>query len=272
MPTDHPSDRFGEPWSDATYRGFAGPPPPEPRGRFRLPRISQRQLAIGAGAAVGLGLLLGLWARPNLGASHDTDAAERTAPAVPVEVNRPAPPKPLVSDGKLQVLPPDMAAAARPAASVAQTVPAAPSPATSPSATSPSAMPSLAPPPPAPRGPTVLRGNPPPLSAPSASGPAAMGRTDTAGCAGAGGAADQMVCGDPDLASADREMRRAYRRALQSGAAPGALRADQRDWMSIREEAARHSRRALAQVYEQRIDELNAAAADRDGAQEDPEF
>lgn len=266
MPTDHSGDRFGEPWSDATYRGFAGQPGPgRRRGRFGLPRISQRQLAIGAGGAVALGLLLGLWARPNLGASHDTDAAERAAPAVPIEVNRPPPPQPLVSNGKLEVLPPDLSAANRTAGPSAAP-PVLPSGA--------AAAASLAPPPPAPApapasaGPTVVRGNPPPLAVQT---PPAAPRADGAACTG-GGAADQMVCGDPELAGADREMRRAYRRALAAGAAPAALRADQRDWLAIREEAARHSRQALAQVYDQRIEELNAAAADRDGAQDNPDF
>ncbi|MDB5474601.1 MAG: hypothetical protein JWP49_112, partial [Phenylobacterium sp.] len=84
-------------------------------------------------------------------------------------------------------------------------------------------------------------------------------------CSSARGAAEAMVCGDPDLAAADRELARAYSRALRSGVPPGAVRADQRDWLNIREDAARHSRRALASVYQQRIDELNAVA---DGADE----
>ncbi|MFC3071394.1 lysozyme inhibitor LprI family protein [Phenylobacterium soli] len=254
------SDPMGEPWSDTTYRGFAGAEPPPPR-RMRLPRIGRRELMIGAGAAVALGLAFGFLLRPNLATTHDTDAAERAAPAVPVEVNRPPPPAPLRSDGKLEVLSPDMAAAARmPAASgsFASAAVAAP------------VMPSLAPPPPAPaevqNGPTVIRGipsGPPPVAARSRAG---------ADCASAAGLADQMICGDPEVAAADREMNRAYRRALQAVARPGALRADQRDWLAIREDAAHHSRRALAQVYQQRIDELNAAAEDRDGAQEAPEF
>jgi uncharacterized protein len=76
-----------------------------------------------------------------------------------------------------------------------------------------------------------------------------------------------MVCADPGLAEADLEMSRAYGRALHAGVSPAALRADQRDWLGIREEAAHHSRWALAQVYRQRIDELNAAAYE-DASQE----
>lgn len=250
MPTDHSEDRFGERW-----------PGVGPHGRLSLPRVSRRALAVGGGAALAIGLALGLWARPELGASGDTDAAEHLAAAVPIEVDRPAPPaRTPTAGGKLEVLPPDMAAASRPTAPVPQ---ADPSVATF----------DLPPPPPAPAPPAVIRASPTPLASPMASpavagGPPPSGRS-AAACGGAG-LADQMVCDDPDLAAADREMRGAYRRALRSGASPGALRADQQDWMSIREDAARHSRRALAEVYAQRIDELNAAAADRDGVQEDP--
>jgi len=53
-------------------------------------------------------------------------------------------------------------------------------------------------------------------------------------------------------------MARAYRRALGSGVDPQDLRQEQRDWVAIREDAARHSQQALADVYDQRIRELNA--------------
>jgi uncharacterized protein len=74
-----------------------------------------------------------------------------------------------------------------------------------------------------------------------------------------------MVCEDPDLAAADRELNQAYRRALRSGAPVDQLRDEQRDWLAIREDAARHSPRALANVYEQRIDDLNEIADDGPG-------
>jgi uncharacterized protein len=78
-----------------------------------------------------------------------------------------------------------------------------------------------------------------------------------------------MVCSDPDLAAQDREMARAYRRALAAGVSPAALRADQRDWLSIREDAARHSRRAVADIYRQRIDELNGIASGGDDREDE---
>jgi len=189
------------------------------------PRRLGRWLLIGGAAAVALGLAVGLWARP--GSGLDTDAAERTAPAMPIEVARPPPPEPIVSDGKLEVLSPDMSAP-RPALS-AWTAPPAP----------------------------ALPREPSPAAATSPEPPAAL-RADTA-CA-SGTAADRMVCENPELAAADRQLSRAYRRAVQAGVPAEDLRADQQDWMDIREDAALHSRRALASVYRQRIDELNAAA------------
>jgi len=209
--------------------------------RFALPRDSQRQLMIGAGGAVALGLVLGLWARPNLGTTPDAAAAKRPAvAAVPIEVSRPAPPT--TASGKLEVLSPDVAAASRQAIrsppSLGQAV-------------------DLAPPPPLP-----AKAEPQPLEAPPLQARAGYD------CAGASGLAEQMVCSDPGLAAADQEMSRAYRRALRAGGSPSALRADQRDWLGIREDAAHISRRALAQIYQQRIDELNAAA-DEAGAPDD---
>jgi uncharacterized protein YecT (DUF1311 family) len=240
-----PTDRFGEPWSETTYNGFSGAP--EPPRRRRLPPVTGRNVAIGAGAAIALGLVVGLWARPDFG-KDPSEAAERRATPVPIEINKPPPP-PVRSAGKLEVLPPDEAAAANaPAASSGS-----------------SAIFILGPPTPvaqAVRAPA--HADVPARPLPTASPPADRAGFD---CAGARSAAEAMVCGDSDLAAVDRELARAYRRALQSGsAAPSAIRADQRDWLAIREDAARHSRRALANVYQQRIEELNAIA---DGADDD---
>jgi uncharacterized protein YecT (DUF1311 family) len=249
-----PSDRTGEPWTE--YNGFAAEPvTPPPRRRLRLPPLTGRNIAFGTAGAVALGILGGLLLRPDLD-SKGFDKAEAAAPAVPIEVNRPQPLPTPKAAGKLEVLSPDQVAAAR-----ANAAPPAPSYAPAPQAYLPSA------PPPLPRveaapitAPPAVR-QPPPLAAPQVA----------ANCAGARSQAEAMVCGDPDLAAADRELNRAYRRALQSGAAPpGALRADQRDWLAIREDAAQHSRRALSQVYRQRIEELNNIA--RDGSEDGPGF
>jgi len=260
-----PTDQRGEPWPDRTYNGFSGPAA-EPRRRT-LPRVTGRAVAIGGAAAIALGLVLGVWARPNFG-KDPTDAAERTATPVPIEVNRPPPPQPLTSNGKLEVLSPEEAAQARAANAAAYPPPPAPAstyvPAPPPPLPSVAASPGYAPAPTyraPPVAPPMVR-QPPPLA------PVAQdGRPGRAGfdCGAARSQAEAMVCGDPDLAAADREMTRAYRRALQSGAAPPqALRQEQRDFLAIREDAARHSRRALAQVYQQRIDDLNDLA-DRGG-------
>ena len=70
------------------------------------------------------------------------------------------------------------------------------------------------------------------------------------------------MCGDAGLAAADRRLAQAWRRAMASGADPRTLRQDQGDWLAIREDAAAHSRRALAQVYAQRTAELDQMAQD----------
>lgn len=106
--------------------------------------------------------------------------------------------------------------------------------------------------------PDLARGATPPADA-SAPNALAAGQPS---CAAAASRAAQMVCGDPDLVAADRELNQAYRRALRSGAAPEQLRQDQRDWLAIREDAALRSPEALASAYDQRIDELNQIAED----------
>lgn len=258
MPTDHaggPLRNFGP--ADS-YHGFSGAAPPPRRRRF--PQLTGRNIAIGTAIALVLGVGGGLLLRPNIDNANVGEPPKPMA-AVPIQVERP-PPETVTSNGKLEVLPPDQAAAARatittPDVSASFSLPAAPPPAPlpEPAPRVADARPLIAPPP-------VRSG--PPLSAPAP-------RTG-ADCSGARSTAESMICSDPDLAAADRELNRAYRRAMQAGAVPpGALRADQRDWLSIREDAARHSRRALAQVYQQRIDELNDAARSS-GDEEGPGF
>lgn len=219
--------------------------------RRGLSPAARRNLVIGAGAALALGLVLGVWARPDLGGEGGSGAATRPMAAVPIEVNQPSPPLVPTSNGKLEVLSPDQAAAAR-----------APAYGASPSLETPTLQ---APPPLPPQ--TVASLGAPAGAAATPPRPAQAGGRAGVDCASARSEAEQMVCGDPDLAAADREMSRAYRRALQSSAAPGDLRAEQHDWLAIREDAARHSRRAVESVYQQRIDELNALA---DGAADGP--
>ncbi|WP_374534206.1 hypothetical protein, partial [Phenylobacterium sp.] len=82
----------------------------------------------------------------------------------------------------------------------------------------------------------------------------------TVDCAAPRSLADEMTCADPALAAADRQMARAFRRAVRAGAPYGELRAEQNDFMAMREDAALRSPRALARLYDQRIDDLNAIA------------
>ena len=79
-------------------------------------------------------------------------------------------------------------------------------------------------------------------------------------CRYARSTSEEMVCGDPQLAAADRRLNRAYERAIASGIPARELRAEQDDWLEIREDAARRSPSAVASVYEQRIRELNRLA------------
>lgn len=67
-----------------------------------------------------------------------------------------------------------------------------------------------------------------------------------------------MVCDDPELARLDRRLDGAFEQAVASGVPYRSLRAEQDDWLSIREDAARQSPAAVASVYRQRIAELNA--------------
>jgi uncharacterized protein YecT (DUF1311 family) len=114
--------------------------------------------------------------------------------------------------------------------------------------------------PPAPPAPVEPAPPPPIRAAP----PVVMAdaRTPASPCDGLRSYAEQMVCSDPQLGAADRRLRRAFGAALRSGVPEDELRADQDEWLRIREGAARYSRNALMNVYHQRIDELESAAAE----------
>ena len=79
-------------------------------------------------------------------------------------------------------------------------------------------------------------------------------------CRRAASYAEEMVCSDPALAAADRHLARAFQRAVRLGVPYDLLQAEQNNWMMAREEAARRSPRAVAGVYDQRIEQLNAMA------------
>jgi uncharacterized protein YecT (DUF1311 family) len=221
----------------------------------------------GVAAALALGLGFGFLAKPDLIRSagkapmHPAAVSEdnQATPKMNIEVNRP-PPAPVVKPaGPLEVLPPDMARnASRP---IGTSMPAVTG--ISPQALTPNA-PRLAV---APAPPHLVQvETPAPLAPPRLAPPphVAVPASDGA-CDGARTRAAQMVCADPDLSAADRELNRAYRRAMRAGVPQEQLRQEQRDWLAIREDAARRSPRAVASVYDQRIDELNQIADDGPG-------
>ena len=230
-----PIDRIGDPQPGPTYKGFSGGPGAEPDPPPARPSLRRRRpMAVmfgGVAGALAIGLLFGLWARPELIGSKPTPPVEQaSASQIPLTVSPPAATDPIPrAPGRLETLPPDMAAAAR-----TQTLPqgAATGPDTAPVAVAPEA----------------------------AEAPPKERFATSFDCATARPGAEEMVCGDPALAAADRAMGQAYRRAMRSGADPDDLRQEQRDWVAIREDAALRSREALAQVYDQRIVELDHIA------------
>jgi hypothetical protein len=72
--------------------------------------------------------------------------------------------------------------------------------------------------------------------------------------------ADRLVCVDPRLAAADRRMAQAYHHALDVGVPEEVLRRQQEAWLDARDQAAREGPEALADIYGQRIAELQGMA------------
>ena len=95
-------------------------------------------------------------------------------------------------------------------------------------------------------------------TAPPPSEPSPAVRRRSYDCADQPSAARAMVCRDAGLARMDQRMKQAYAAALAAGVPEEELAAEQEDWLSIREEAARYSRRSVANIYRQRIDELES--------------
>lgn len=191
-------------------------------------------------SACALGLAAGLWATPKLAVSSRAPEPMKpvsTLPpgaAVQIVIAPGEPPLEVVTPGRLEVLPPDMAAAADAARVVVAAEPRTP------------------PPPP-------IEVTPPDWGPPPRMAERPRPSFD---CRYARSRAEEMVCSDPELAAVDREMARAFRRAAESGVPYGDLRGEQDDWLSIREAAARRSPQAVASIYHQRIDELEAMAQD----------
>lgn len=236
-------------WDEPTFVDPGGPLTPAPRRR------AWPMVAMGAAilTAFGAGFLASRTGAPeSLDSGPAAVVAVRPAASQPmnVEVSEAtplAPPPPPAYGAKLEVLPADMPAprtdAGRP-----------------------------------PREPRVLdigprqAPSPEPLPLPLplprevAQAPVARDASATAtatpsfDCGDAPTLAREMVCRDIGLAALDRRMKRAYAAAVAAGAPESELRADQDDWLDVREEAARISRRSVVNIYRQRIDELQGMA------------
>lgn len=228
MPIDH----VGDPPPKTNDKAASVAPGSPPDGEAAERQRSTLVLMLGGIAgALTLGVLFGLWARPELiGPAPAAMPAPASAPTlgaqVPVVVAPPAKPElPPRAPGRLETLPPEMAAAART-----------------------QILPSIAP---------AISGLAPAEAAEAPPSPRYVASFD---CATARPGAEEMVCEDPALAAADRRLARAYARAMGAGADPENLRQEQRDWVAIREDAAMQSRQALADVYDQRTLELSRIA------------
>ncbi len=195
------------------------------------PRLGRKALVGGIALACVVGLGLGLAARPQLAATKARPGAaapgpQSAEPQMTIEMAQPPLPAPAPKSSPLEVMSPELAQAA-----AANTAPAAAR-----------TLDVSAP------GPEAIEAEPARWEQPSFD------------CGRAASYAEEMVCSDPALAAADRHLARAFQRAVRLGAPYELLAAEQDSWMTAREEAARHSPRAVAAVYDQRIEQLNAMA------------
>lgn len=263
---DTPRDAAGAPISEANPQrepapGWVGAPeiaPLAPPSATRGGRnLGKAAVAVGLAAVLGAGVILARTGGSTSGPSRPASEAAAMAAAEPMNVEvaaaTPAPAPPPSSE-KLEVLPPSVSVAASTQRYAKRDGSQGFSP----------------PPEPAPRETPRLDLAPPPpqevAQAPvardaDAVAPAPL-RTGY-DCRDAPTRAREMVCRDGRLAAMDRQMKQAYGAALASGVRRDALAADQEDWLEVREEAASYSRRAVADLYRQRIDELEAIARGR---------
>lgn len=107
-----PADDFSGAVPSATYHGFSGPRHRVSSGEKRRRTIT----VIGVGAALVLGLAVGMLARPKLalGSQAPMEAVVQSAgPQLAIQVDRPAPPAaPAATSERLEVLPARLARAA----------------------------------------------------------------------------------------------------------------------------------------------------------------
>ena len=194
--------------------------------------------ALWIGGGVALAAVVGLSAAM---AVNGGPPKFRSDTALDIEIAEVAPPPvPEPSGEPLEVLPPEMAAAA-PSGPVLDLAEAAPEPRPEPETAEP----------PREREPPAVR-----IPANNVAPP-------SFDCRYARSRAELMVCADPGLAEADRRLDAAYRHALDVGVPAWRLERQQRRWLRAREGAAFEAPEEVAGVYEARIAELQALA---DGA------
>lgn len=218
-----------------------------------------------SGMAIGLGLAL--VAAAAVAVAWSLTPANRVAPAAPAAppVSRPQ----TVAPPAIPAVPAPARAIARPHAEPYRAPPASPARARPQSAAPADRRPDPPVIAPAAVAPAAVSNDsigerlaslPPSLPTPISPAPAPASRwtrlQPSFDCGYAQSLAQRMVCDDPELAAADRRMSRAYRAALAAGAPEEDLRLEQQDWLAIREDAARHSPRAVANIYAQRIEDL----------------
>lgn len=249
MPTDGQDEN---PWT-RPYTGPVGPPRERLAARPPPPQRSWRRAALPA--VLGLTVLAGVGIGVALTREDAPVAPAAPGATVPVEVAALAPPPVQPVGERLEVLSP---------------LPPPP-PGLPPLAAAPALAPRVAAP--AVRGElasATLPARPASTPAPAptrfaelSAEPRYPPARDEGQCGWGDSQAQQLVCQDRRLAAADRRMRRAYEAALRAGSPERELAEDQADWLNVREEAARRSTGAVAAIYDQRIDELEALAAPR---------
>lgn len=220
-----------------------------PPGREAPRRMNRKALLAGVAGVCALGLAFGLMARPQL-ITDGLKPADGPPRQIELEMADPPPEPKLAERPPLETLSPETIAAGERAVAPPEPVPApAPEPPEPPIARDAPEAPW------APEPPWALE----PPRAPVAREPLRASRPSF-DCRQAQSLAEEMVCTDAVLSAADRHMARAFERAVRSGVPLRQLQAEQRDFMAMREDAARRSPRALASLYDQRIDDLNAMA------------
>jgi uncharacterized protein YecT (DUF1311 family) len=212
----------------------AGPANPWTQRDWRHP--TRQQIFLGGLIAAPLvAVALGLMLSPKLDARRPMQPVTGDPMQIVVS-GRPNTPLPAAVGGRLETLPPDMARAA----AAANPRPMTPTPVQTGAAPAPVAAPAT------------------PVSLPAQPSPASYA------CDGNLSRAEAMICRNPRLAAADQRMKRAWQKALASGADPGRLRRDQRNWLEDREDAALDGPQAVEALYSERIRDLDDIAANGD--------